>query len=224
MSDLNSKVVFTALSRLTNDRSVIKQAFNHWQNEFAGKPLDVFAVVENLQGFLGLGTAEKKILMVSMHSATSKNESDLMSIPAFIVDGAEVASASAPSTDASSAEAKKAASGKPPYVALAEFYYSHIIDGARRAGGKLSSEMLEILRDEGLSGLANIASVFRKADDQVSLPSDFSEKDSQTFCHELYMLLCEVAGPMAADDISYKAITKMMETNEASRYDPKNLI
>ncbi len=222
MGDLNKKIVFTALSRLSNDRTVIKDAFLHWHNKLGDKPLDVFESVETIQNFLGLATAEKKILMVSMHSSTSKSESDLLSIPAFVFGDASPDAA--PGSNVDDAPADVPASTKAPYIALAEFYFSELANGVQRAGGGKLKELQDILHEEGLPALSLVNDALKKVDDKVSLPKGLSEQDCQSFCHEMYLLVSEVIGPMAADDVSYKAIANLLNTNEASRYDPRKLI
>ena len=72
----NGKIVYAALSRMSEDRDVIKRALSHW-NEKLGHlaRVNVIQSVELIEGYLGLGTAEKKVLMMSMHAASSKDSS-----------------------------------------------------------------------------------------------------------------------------------------------------
>jgi len=205
MTSVNNKVVYTALTRMTNDRDVIKQAFIQWHGKFAHKDLDVFATVEFIESFLGLDTGEKKVLMVSMHSAASKDESQLKDVPEYIFgSGGDNAT-------------------EPDVSAL---YFSHISQSLQRSGTKYVTELMDVIRDEGLP---NVSMAVRDAlssmvDGELDLPGNTSEDACKMFCHEVYMLVCDIVGPMEADEISYSAIAKLLETNEASRYDPRNLI
>ncbi len=219
MNTFNNKVVYAALVRMTNDREVIKQAFVHWHGKFAHKPLDVFAYVEAIERYLGLDTGEKKVLMVSMHAASSKNESSLRDVPEYIFgSGSEPNSGN---HDAVEQGLKHA-----PHVSLTEQYYSNLLDGLSREGGRYVHEFESELKNDGFKSLERRArKALRKADeDGLKLPSDLDEAACKALCHELYLLLCDVAGPMVADDLTYKSIEALLETTEARRYDPRDLI
>lgn len=220
MSKLNSKIAYTALTRMTEDRAVIKEAFQHWLKSLGDKPLDVFESVELIETFLGLSTAEKKILMVSMHSASSKSEAELPKVPAFILDARGEVEAQDDDPEF------QAVDNKTPHVILSEGYFYAMVTGVQRSGGKYDQELHEILLDEGLpEASSSVQAALKQAKDtRVDLPRDLNDAECQTFCHELYMLVCDIVGPIAADDLSYKAIAQLLETNEASRYDPKKLI
>ena len=218
MSDENNKIVYTALSRMTADRDVIKQAYQSWQSTFAGQPLDIFAVVDHIESFLGLETGEKKVLMMSMHSYAGAGGANLKEVPGFITGG----------STASASDSVEAApvSVKEPVIALAQVYFNEMTNGVARRGAKYKAELLEIIEEEGLPGIDGaLKDALNSLDDgQINMPSGVSEDDCKTICHEIYTLACEVVGPQDADDLSYKAVNAMMQENEASRYDPKNLI
>lgn len=236
MSDLNNKVVYTALTRMTEDRDVIKHAFQSWQAKFAGQELDVFAFVDHIQTYLGLETGEKKVLMMSMHAASSKGGLGLKEVPEYIL-GSFSADQASGDDEAGREKAGREKAGlvdsqadsaiqKAPYILLAEFYLSNMLDGTQKLNGKLASEVRDLLADEGLPNVASGVQLAVKSvdGDRINLPASLAEAECKSFCLELYMLVCDVAGPMKADDISYKAIANMLETNEASRYDPRDLI
>jgi len=217
MSDENNKIVYAALSRMSADREVIKQAYQSWQAAFAGKALDVFEVVDHIESFLGLDTAEKKVLMMSLHSAASGGGANLKDVPGFITGEAGAAGGG---------DAEPAVSVKEPVVALSEIYFNKMTSGVARKSSKHKAELLEILDEEGLPGVAgSISNAIKRLDDtDINLPKGLSEDDCKALCHEVYMLVCDVVGPQDADDLSYKAVNAMLEANESSRYDPKNLI
>lgn len=219
MSDENNKIVYTALSRMSVDREVIKQAYQSWQTAFAGKPLEVFEVVDHIESFLGLDTGEKKVLMMSLHSAVSGGGANLKDVPGFISGAGGALTSSAVSE-------VPAVSVKEPVVTLAQIYFNAMTAGVAKKGSKFKIELLEILADEGLPGMGSGASkaIKRMDDTDIDLPKGLSEDDCKALCHEVYMLVCDVVGPQDADDLSYKAVNAMLEANESSRYDPKNLI
>ena len=232
MSDINEKIVYTALTRTTEDRESIRQAYQSWHAKFGDSELDVFAFVEHIEKYLGLDTGEKKVLMMSMHAASSKNGLGLKEVPEYVTGSLSgqssetdydavnaVSPSTSPSTTSSAAE-------KTPYIVLSEFYFANMVAGVKKVGGKYLAEFNQLLGDEGLPNVVDVieAAVKRSSDDELNLPSDLEESECKAFCLEVYMLACDVIGPVRADDISYRAIAAMLETNEASRYDPRELI
>lgn len=221
MTELNNKVVYTALTRTTEDREAIKQAFLSWSNKFEGQALDVFAFVEHIERFLGLSTGEKKVLMMSMHAAASKDPLSLKSVPEYIVGNGDAGNVLDDTTAANTSVSTKEA-----HVVLSELYFANMLDGTQRAGGKQAAEFRQILTDEGLPNVTS--DILRAAqdveNDRIQLPASSVESECQAFCLEVYMLVCDLLGPMSADDISYSAIATLLETSEASRYDPRKLI
>ncbi len=218
MSTLNNKVVYAALTRMTNDREVIKHAFLNWHSKFADDEIDVFAYVDHIERFLGLNTGEKKILMVSMHAAASKGEGDLGEVPAYIFGSDATADVAEESVVKSE--------DKTPCIVLAQLFCNRMASGVQRLGNKHRQELNEILKDEGLpSATLVINEVLKKiGEEDIVLPSSTSEADCKTLCHEFYMLVCDVVGPNSADELSYKTISTLLDTNEASRFDPRDLI
>ncbi len=218
MSTYNDKVVYFALSRVTTDRELIKQAFLSWQTQFADSKLDVFAFVDHIESFLGLGTAEKKVLMMSMHSASAKGEDTLKEVPAYITG--------AGGSGANEAKLDVSVDVKPPCVALAQIYFNGMTAGMQRMGNKNMVELAEILNDESLPGASkDVTQALRSLDGtEINLPKSMTEDDCKSLCHEMYVLICDLVGPIVADDLSYKATSNMLDASEASRYDPKNLI
>ncbi len=219
MSEANSKVVYAALNRMTEDRDVIKRAFHHWREKQGDQAnLNVLDTVELIETYLGLDTGEKKVLMMSMHAAASKNESQLKTVPEYIsgVEG---------SGDKAS-EAAVPNMAKVPHVILTEAYFETMMAEARKRSGADAAELEDIIADEGLPSLSDEmnASVKALKNSALDLPQSASSQACKDLCHDLYMLFCDVVGPMVADDISYKAIASLLEMPEASRYDPRQLI
>lgn len=219
MNTDNNKIVYSALSRMTDDREVVKQAFTNWHSAFAGAKLDIFAFVDHIEAYLGITTAEKKVLMMSMHAASSKGSDGLSDVPAYILDG------QATPNNASGAAVTETSqvAVKPPAVALSQVYFNRMLGGLK---SKDKAEVVEILADEGLPDASDALNRALKRLDStdVDLPKDMSEDECKSLCHETYMLICDIVGPTSADDLSYKAVNSMLESSEADRYDPKNLI
>ena len=64
-------------------------------------------------------------------------------------------------------------------------------------------EWFEVIRDEGVAGInPDVQLALQSTDDGLSLPSDTSEDDCKTVCHELTLFLSDVVGPVKADEIS----------------------
>lgn len=220
MNQQNAKIVYAALTRLTEDRGVIKQAFDHWNSQHGDAELDVVGLTESIVTFLGLDTGEKKVLMVSLHSASSRGAGSLADVPSYLIG----ASNDAINGDAIAAAASPSGN-KPPVVILADAYCNYVDGALRRLSNADREEWIEVIRDEGVAGVKpNVQLALQSIDDGLSLPSDSSEEDCKTVCHELTLFLSDVIGPVKADEISYKAIASLLDTNEASRFDPRELL
>ncbi len=220
MNTENSKIVYAALSRMSDDRDVIKRAFTHWQSKFGDSAqINVLESVELIETFLGLDTGEKKVLMMSMHAASSKESSQLKAVPEYILGGSD---------QSVSGKEVGAATERlgPPHVTLSEGFFEHMMAAGRKRDSGLAAELEEALIDEGLEeASAAINSALKSISrSDLELPNATTSEECKDFCHAFYMLVCDFFGPMAADEMSYKAVAQLLETPEASRFDPRELI
>lgn len=218
-SDVNAKIIYTALQRMTDDRVVIKQAFQYWVAELSSSPFDVIQTVAGLEKYLGLDTQERKVLMIGMHAASNRAEHELNDVPEYVI-GEAVASAPAQKDSVPAQRARQ------PEVELAEAYFSRVLNETKKVGASSYRELASVLEQEGLDGIAgDLSAAVKKAPaGELELPESTSEAGCQSLCHSLYMLLAEVVGPIEADLVSNRAISALLEMEAAARYDPRNLL
>lgn len=222
LNDTGAKVLYASLLRMTDDRSVIQQAFQHWIVELSAQPFDVIQTVSSLEKFLGLSTQERKVLMIGMHAASNRASHELNSVPDYVLSGAQEPQASTKKVDTlAKVKAKQA------YVELAEGYFAQMAIGVRKINAGDYRELMSALRDEDLNDVsADIDKALKKAanEEALDLPGTASETDCQDFCHSLYNLVAEIVGPNNADLASNDALSALLNIEAAQRYDPRNLL
>lgn len=217
-----AKVLYTALARMTSDRTIIRQAFAHWLTTLADQPFDVINVVSSLEKFLGLSTQERKVLMTSLHAAANRAESELSAVPDFILgDSQSIANAGESPTSAQLVRATKKA-----FIELTEKYFESVVSGVRKVNAKDYSELNSVIANEGLNGISSKLnkSVQASVSDRLDLPTDTTEQECQELCHELYLLVADFIGPREADGVSDRVITELLNSTAASSYDPRKLL
>jgi len=147
-NDPGAKVLYSALMRMTEDRTVIKQALQHWVSVLGGKPFDVIETVASMEKFLGMNTQERKVLMIGMHAAENRASHELNALPDYIFaggssasDGVEEVAETTEPTPQARVKAKQA------FVELSEGYYAQVCEGLRRLNAGDYRELMEILAD-----------------------------------------------------------------------------
>ena len=218
-NDVNARILYTALQRMTDDRAVIKDAFQHWVAELSNSPFDVIETVGGLEKYLGLDTQERKVLMIGMHAAANRAEHELREVPDYVVGNSV-----APAPTAKEAAPKLRA--RQPVVELAEGYFARVLNETKKVAMSSYRELASILEDEGLDGISGeLDKAVKKASSgQLELPASTSEDGCQNLCHAFYNLLAEVVGPIDADVVSNRAITALLDMEAAARYDPRDLL
>lgn len=218
-NSFDAKVLYSALAKMTNDRAVIKEAFNHWFASLADEPLDIIHVVSELEKYLGLSTPERKVLMVGLHAASGRSEHELADVPAYISGSGSAAASGAVAR-------QRVAPSKPPMVELTEAYCDALLSAMGKIDAKDLAELKDVLKDEGLPNLVGSLNkqIQLTTGDQITLKVDTSESDCQNVCHELYMLVAEFVGPREADIVSDRAMSAILDMTAASRYDPRKLL
>lgn len=221
LSHPDAKVVYAALRRMSEDRTVIQQAFQHWMTGLYGQPFDVVETVSSIEKFLGLSTQERKVLMISMHAAANRAAHEVPEVPDYILRGAS--SSMQPSNDAGAAPK---VSAKSPVVELTQAYFGLVLKGALRANASGYRELVSVLEDEGIAGVG--ADINRAIKDTVvsglDLPKSADQTVCQNLCHDFYNLVAEIMGPMDADVVSNNAISATLDMEAATRFDPRELL
>jgi len=218
-SNVNAKILYTALQRMTDDRAVIKEAFQYWVAELSNSPFDVIETVTSIEKYLGLSTQERKVLMIGMHAAGNRAEHELSDVPDYVLGGVSTPVSSA-KADAPKLRARQ------PEVELTEAYFARVFEETKRVGISGYRELLSILEDEGLDGASGDlnTAVKNASSGKLELPSSATESDCQNLCHAFYNLVAEVIGPIDADVVSNNAISALLGMEAAARYNPRDLL
>ena len=219
---LEQKIVYTGLSRMTEDRAVIQNAFQFWQANHSNKAFDVVEVTSAIEKYLGLSGGEKKVLMIALHAASTKTDSELSDVPGYILQGGAVP---APAAQGEGAPAVTAPAKSPHYTITSEFINllaSHI----KRVSPQEYRELFAILTDEGLPELTLASSDRVKKQGFVPemLAVNAEESECRDMAHQLYLLIIDVVGPVDADVMVNQVIDKLLQNELASRFDPRSLI
>jgi len=220
---LDQKIVYAGLSRMTDDRAVIQDAYQYWQQNLSNVPFDVVNVTAKLVAYLGLKSSEKKVLMISMHAASNKSEVELDPVPGYLLGQAPAA---AEQSNQQEAPVAQAADNSTPHLQITRGYIRQLVDEVTRVNGASYSEMHEILMDEGLPEVsAELNSRIKTYgfSDQV-LVSTITEGECRELAHSLYMLMIDVIGPVSADIVINNIIDKLLQSSAATRFDPRSLI
>ena len=217
---IEQKIVYAGLSRMTDDRVVIKNAFEYWQANFSSIPFDVVDVTSKLVSYLGLGAGEKKVLMIAMHAASSKSQVELEDVPGFLLNGGAISDAPEAS------EAPKATINYTPHYQVTHGFVKGLVEGVRLKGASLAAEMDEILRDEGLPDTTVELSklIAEYGFSEQILPGSVSEIECRNLAHNLYLLIIDVIGPVDADSIVTQVVGELIKSDVATRFDPTSLL
>jgi len=216
---LEQKIVYAGLGRMTQDRGVIQNAFQYWLANLSNQPFDVVAVTIAIEEYLGLSAKEKKVLMISLHAASNKTDSELAVVPAYIMQAGAITPTD---NNVPEPEAKTQSS----HVYITSQFVELLADATKRGEAASFREIDEILQDEGLPELDKktnkrvIDSGFR-----ANMLSDNANADGcRELAHQLYLLIIDVIGPVQADVIVNQVIDKLLGSDMASRFDPRSLI
>ena len=217
---IEQKIVYAGLSRMTEDRVVIKNAFDYWQTNLSSNAFDIVEVTSQLVAFLGLSAGEKKVLMIAMHAASNKSNVELEDVPGYLL-GSDAAAESV-----SESVPKKAVINTTPQHQITVGFVKGLCDGVRSNSASSFTELDDILRDEGLDGVsvAINQNIKQHGFSENILPSSISEEECRDLAHTLYMLIIEVIGPVEADNIVTNVIGVLKRSEMASRFDPSSLI
>ncbi len=219
----NERVIYTGLKRMTNDRTVVANAFRHWQKTLASSPFDIVEVVSALESFLGLDTNEKKRLMIAMHSASSKLLDELDAVPGYLIGGAtDIAVPTEQGDD------DKIVKQQPPMIiAISEFLIEFSKQFSRASPSDVrdfaSACRNEIRISHGTfeQALGTFAGAHFS---EIDVPLDVSLSDCKEAVNAMYNLASEFIGPMEVDRVQFKTIENLLNMEFATRFDPRELI
>jgi len=219
---LNQRIVYAGLVRMSNDRGIVKSAFTHWNNNFSDAPLDIFEVVAELVDFLDLDVAEKKGLMIGLHGASAELYDDLKPVPAYIL--VETTGQQARDADQSTAleiESKPVA----PHLQVTARYLQLVSLNLKRGDPQSHKEIVQEVAKSGLGSLSNEVSAW--AADGLNIiifVSGTTVQQCQELAHEFYVLICDFIGPVESDIIVNKVISELSSLDASREFNPQNLL
>jgi len=217
------RVVYAGLCRMSEDRDLIRSGFHHWSDTQSNKTFDVFDIVAGLVDYLGLGVAEKKALMIGLHAASNKLLDELAPVPPYIMNTGEVRGRSSVREDTQTAVLIA------PHIDVTQRYMQLCSQHAQRHDQASFREITNIVRAEGIgdmrSGLRrSIQSWADNGLSDIKVPDDTSVDECKEIAHDFYILLSEIIGPVAADNIVNKVISDVLATEAAQRFSPRELL
>lgn len=225
--EYDQRVIYTALKRMTSEHSLLQNAFQFWQQNYAHKPLNVIEYCTKLVDYLGLTDSQKKMLMVAMHAASNRLPEDLPEVPAVLLNGAAVQADDQMDTPAPVAQAKPKELQRP-YLIVATAFLQQIVQQLRKYHRDDADELVSILRTEGINDDDSVAQtlVSHWAGNglaNLNLPNEVTEEQCKILAHELYLLVCELIGPVAADTLIHRVNIEVGKLEAAVEFDPLQL-
>ena len=229
--DHKQRMIFVGLRRMTDDRNLIVDGFRHWMTSQSSDIFDIDSVVSDLVNYLGLGSAEKKSLILALHVAANKMVDDLPEVPASLLDRV---SANDPRLDEANADIrvdskKSVQQTLPPHCVVTAMYLQSFVQVLSKHDDEAFRELRGILKTECVEGVSKeIQQLIKKwaVDGLVSLalPNTVTESDCKSLAHHVYLLFTEIIGPMDSDNLVNLAIDRAKGIDEASRFSPTLLI
>ena len=220
-SQLNQRIVYAGLVRTNIDRSTLKSAFEYWNKTNSETPIDIFQVVDQVVGFLGLGVPEKKALTLGLHTASSELYDDLKPVPEFILGGQ--------AADIESSNAAPQASTAPQqaaHLSITSRYLQAVSLQIKRNDPSTHKELVAAVADEGLlKSLSREVSAWA-ADNLniINLGASVSVEQCQELAHEFYVMVCDFIGPVEIDVIVNNVISDLSKSSEAREFSPQTLL
>lgn len=221
--DYDQRVIYAALKRMTTEHGLIQAAFQFWQKDFANAPLDVIDYCNKLVAYLGLNDGQKKSLMVAMHAASSRLPEDLPQVP----DGLMSAPAAVLGSQESKKEQKPKAIQKPHLVVCAAFL-QQLVQQLRKYHRDDAAELATILQNEGVDDNdpvvhSAIGQWLNTGLGSLVLNDNVTQAHCESIAHHIYLLVCELIGPVESDNLVHRVISEVSKLDAAREYDPINL-
>jgi hypothetical protein len=224
--EYRQKIVYVGLSRMTEDRSTIQRAFTFWHKKLSSREFKVSEIVAYMEKYIGLTSGEKKSLYVAMQAAATRLEQELPAVPGFLLDDEPAANKDAKVNDVKQAANKKASTA---HRALVQHMLRSLSQYINKRHGDYFSDLVEAIQEEGLTDTnADIkSSVDTWADGglaKLELPTMVSEQE----CGEIFRNFCDLTtefiGPVNTDRLVNLVISEALDLEEASRFDPRDLL
>ncbi len=226
MIEHNRRAVYSALSAVCTDRSLLEQAFFFWEDNYSQQAsFRVSQYIDALMQEVGLTQGQRRELSVALYAAMGKPDQALAVIPTVL--RRNTATAQAAAAAAPSAPRPAAAAGQSAASTVLGELLTQLVDGATRAR-KLDDlqELLDFSGNTLAPASARAAAAWLKNElrDAHSFASQVLEEDRRAVVNVAYVALCEAVGPAAADRVLGQAVQQAERVPAALDFSPRQLL
>lgn len=222
----NRKAVYSALARTFDDRMLVQQSFDYWEQQFSQRKMfRVSKFVEELVTNVGLLDEQRRKLSVALFADLARDESELPEVPKVVQDAAS------PKTD----EAVTSSASEPVNRGdSATVVFSYLLT---RMVEQVSKKDPALLRDLKASVKEMLSEhcpeepvrtlVGRWAEDEFEpslMPTGVAQSTMPQVVHLMYVSLCETLGPSQADRVLSRAKSAAEQLDQAEDFSPEQLL
>lgn len=221
--ELNQRIIYSSLRRMSENRAEIQAGFNRWQEKFGSKPIDIFEIVSDLVNHLGLNINEKKALMIGLHSASGKLFDELQPVPTMFLQGKNIDDSAVDEVDTVQVKSK------PANIETTERFFQLACQYLQRNNKSAFNELAEIIEDESLPSASKKTKVdlnewAKNGLNKIDFSDDLSVSMCQSLAHDLYILMTEVVGPVDTDVTVNRVIDDLLKSELAQKFNPRDLL
>ena len=231
----NRRAVYSALSRTFDDRMLIQQCYQVWEQYFSKST--IFRVTKFIDGLVktvGLVNEQRRNLSIALYADLARSELELPEVPTILRSGTHRPAPEQATPSPINGKPAPDQAGAPSTKSPSAVVFAHLVNAMVERVGKMDAshipELIQALRDNG-AGIQNNpglhAKLLRWADqhfDPAFSPAVVAENIMTDFVHAVYLSVCEVVGPVQADRILSAARTSAEALPEAASYPPGQLL
>lgn len=219
----NRRAVYSALSTVCNERSLLEQAFFFWEERYSQQStFRVSQYIDALMQEVGLNQAQRRELSVALYAAMGKADQALAAVPAVLRRGSAL-----PATSATTPAVTRPTTSRCASTTVLSELLSQLVAGAARA--RKSEDLIELL---DLTAHELTATSLRAAKqwiagelrDTATLAMQVEAQDRRAVVNLTYIALCEAIGPTTADRILGQAVQHTERIPEAFDFSPRQLL
>ncbi len=220
--ELNQRIVYAGLVRMSDDRNLIKSAFTHWHDNHSSAALDIFEVVTELVDYLGLGVNEKKGLMIGLHNASAQLYEDLKPVPPYILAQGSGEQSAAPTQDSQDLEPQTKLAA---HIEVTANYLQNLSSQIKRKDPSTHAELVKAVADEGLEVMSSVVSDWARAGlISIQIAPTASVSECQDLAHHMYVMVCDFLGPVESDIIVNRVISDLAALEASREFNPSKLL
>lgn len=222
----NRRAVYSALSSVCNERSLLEQAFFFWEEHYSQDgTFRVSQYIDALMQHVGLNASQRRELSVALYAAMGKPDQALAVIPAVL--RRNQSGTAVPTPVAAAASPGKPMVGQSAASIVLGELLTQLVDGAVR-----SRKLEDLIESLGFDGAELTAASARAATQWVThelrdaraFAAQVAEADRRSIVNLVYVALCEAIGPVGADRVLAQATQQAERLPEAIEFSPRQLL